>query len=33
MLDLARETMPLTLMLAAGKDRFPERMSEAFGEG
>ncbi|MCK9232295.1 MAG: FAD-dependent thymidylate synthase [Syntrophales bacterium] len=32
MLDLAQKVMPLALMLAAGKDRFPERMSEAFGE-
>jgi flavin-dependent thymidylate synthase len=31
MLDLAREAMPLALMLASGKDRFPERMAETFG--
>lgn len=32
MLDLARGAAPLALMLATGKDRFPERRSEIFGE-
>ncbi len=33
MIELARERMPLTLLLAAGKDRFEERRREALPEG